>query len=219
MAEHSFFSSRVFDSGKPVDVTPPPRPPEDKKPRSTRRRRIALGAVAVVGLVALAVGGVFGARILSQKDATLTTPDQVAGLTRDTTDSARAAADDLRAAFAAGIDLDSSVGAVYKDPASSDHSVLLFGGTTLLWSPERDLDTLFGLVADGDGAVQGLHKVPAGPLGGVMKCGTTVTAGSQMTVCGWADHGSVAVGLFPGRSVDDAGTLLREMRPSVEKRH
>jgi hypothetical protein len=219
MPEDSFFSSQAFGSRDPVDVTPPPRPSDDRgKPRSSAKRRIALGLVAVVGLAALSVGGVFGARILSQKDATLGTPDRVAGLTRDTSEGALGTADDLRSAFAAGIDLDASVGAVYKDAASAEHSVLFFGGTTLLWSPEKDLDTLFGLVTDGDGAVRGLHRVPEGALGGVMKCGTTTTEGEQIAVCGWADHGSVGIGLFPGRTVDDAAKLFGEIRPAVETR-
>lgn len=219
MPEDSFFSSQVFDSRDPVDVTPPPRPSDgtEKSPWSTKRK-IALGAVALVGLAMLSVGGVFGARVLSQKDATLSTPDRVAGLTRDTSDGALGTADDLRSAFAAGIDLDESVGAVYKDAASAEHSVLLFGGTTLLWSPEKDLETLFALVTDGDGAVRGLRKVPEGSLGGVMKCGTTTTEGEEIAVCGWADHGSVGIGLFPGRTVDDAAKLFGEIRPAVEKR-
>ena len=41
-------------------------------------------------------------------------------------------------------------------------SVLLFGGTTLLWQPERDLDSLFRLMADETGGVTGLREVPAG---------------------------------------------------------
>jgi len=33
-----------------------------------------------------------------------------------------------------------------------------------------------------------------------------------MTVCGWADHGSIAVALFPGRTLDEAADLMRQMR-------
>jgi hypothetical protein len=208
---------------EPIDVTPPPRPARfafmDEPRRPSKGRRIAVVVGLVLGLGALSVLGFFGQRILSQKDATLTMPEQVAGLVRDDSERAQATADDLRSAFAAGIDLDESAGAVYTDPAASDRSVLLFGGTTLLWSPQRDLDTLFGLVADDSTALDGLHAVPAGELGGVMKCGTTPgDGGTTIPVCGWADHGSVAIGLFPGRSVDDAGALLLEMRGQIQTR-
>jgi hypothetical protein len=235
MADDSIFSPRYRGGSEPIDVTPPPRPAGDQEPfglgtgtdgdppsgspgGASTRRKIVLGVVAALGVVAFGVAGVFGARIVQQKDATLTPPESVAGLTRDDSETALSTADDLRSAFAAGIDLDQSVGAVYTDPGAAERSVLLFGGTTLLWSPERDLDTLFGLVADDAGAVEGLHEVDAGELGGVMKCGRTATEGGDISVCGWADHGSVAIGLFPGRGQDEAGSLLLEMREATQTR-
>jgi hypothetical protein len=225
MSDDSIFSGRRGPGapGEPVDVTPPPRPARfdfgDIPRRSSRGRKVITVVGLAVGVAALGVLGVFGARIWSQKDATLTMPDQVAGLNRNTSEQAQSTADDLRSAFAAGIDLDDSVGAVYADPEATDRSVLLFGGTTLLWSPERDLDTLFELVADDGAAIDGLHEVPAGSLGGVMKCGSTAgDGGTTIPVCGWADHGSVAIGLFPGRPSDEAGNLLREMREVIQSR-
>ena len=61
----------------------------------------------------------------------------MAGLQLNDSADAAATAEDLKAAFAAGIDLKSSVGAVYRDPAAADRSVLFFGGTALLWSPAK----------------------------------------------------------------------------------
>ena len=52
-----------------------------------------------------------------------------------------------------------------------------------------------------------------------MKCGATPGDGAaDIPVCGWADHGSVAIGLFPGRVADDAGSLLRDMRDAMQTR-
>ncbi|HEU4426172.1 MAG TPA: hypothetical protein VFR67_26845, partial [Pilimelia sp.] len=104
------------------------------------RRRVVLGSILALGLAGAAVFGVAGARILQQKDATLSAPERVAGLTRD--DSAQAAdmADYLRTALAAGLDLDATVGAVYNDPADADRGVLFYGGTALIFRPERELD-------------------------------------------------------------------------------
>lgn len=206
---------------RPVWEAAPSDEPADPGPRGpmSRRRKIVLGSVLVVGLAALGGIGVWGGRVISQQDTALSTPGSVAGLTLDDSADARATADDLKAAFAAGIDLKESVGAVYTDPAAADRSVLFFGGTALLWSPSKDLDTLFGLIGDESGAVTGIHEVPAGSLGGVMKCGTTtVDEGGSMAVCGWADHGSTAMALFPSRSPDEAGDLMLQMRSAVQQR-
>ncbi|GIF78335.1 hypothetical protein [Asanoa siamensis] len=220
-------NSPAAEQDEPIDVTPPvwaaspddPDEPEGPRPPLSRRRRIALVSVAAVGLAGLAAVGIWGGRIMSQQDTTLATPSSVAGLQLNNSADAASTAEDLKAAFAAGIDLKSSVGAVYTDPAATERSVLFFGGTALLWSPSKDLDTLFGLVGDESGAVEGVHEVAAGSLGGVMKCGNTaVDGGGNMAVCGWADHGATGMALFPSRSVDEAAGLMREMRDAVQTR-
>nr|MDT0662336.1 hypothetical protein [Micromonospora sp. DSM 115978] len=179
---------------------------------------IVLGAALAVGLVGAATLGTAGWRIATQRDASLQTPATVAGLTLDDSERAQATAEYLRTGLAADIALDASVGAVYADPADPARSVLLFGGTTLIWQPERDLDRLFRLVADDDAGVTGLREMRAGQFGGVLKCGTTATPEGDLAVCGWADHGSVALAMFPGRDVAEAGDLMREIRDSVQTR-
>ncbi len=220
-------TERPVDEGpEPVDLTDEPiqlsrrdpaLAPDAGRPAS-RRRRIALAAALAVGLAGVGALGVGGWRIVAQKDTSLDPPAEVAGLTRDDSERARTTADYLRDGFAADIDLDRSFGTVYRDPADAKRAVLVFGGTTLLWQPERDLDSLFGLMADETGKVTGLREVDAGRLGGVMKCGTTSGDGGDFVVCGWADHGSVVVGMFPGRSVDDSAALFRRLRETIQRR-
>jgi hypothetical protein len=67
--------------------------------------------------------------------------------------------------------------------------------------------------------VTGLHEVDAGELGGTMKCGSTTADGSDMTVCGWADHGSLALAMFPNRPEADSAALLREIRAAAQTRN
>ncbi|MEU5726063.1 hypothetical protein ABZ783_30145 [Micromonospora sp. NPDC047738] len=215
----------VDDGSEPVDLTDEPiqlsrRDPamEPERRPASRRRRIVLGAALAVGLAGLGALGVGGWRVLAQKDTTLDTPAKVAGLTRDDSEGARTTADYLRNGFAADIDLDRSFGTVYSDPADAKRAVLVFGGTTLLWQPERDLDTLFGLMADETGKVSGLHEVDAGRLGGVMKCGSTSGDGGDFAVCGWADHGSVVMAMFAGRPVDGSAVLFRQLREGIQSR-
>ncbi|MEU6078584.1 hypothetical protein [Micromonospora sp. NPDC047074] len=217
----------VSDGSEPIDLTDEPiqlsnRDPEDPAERRatrSRRRRLAWAAAALVGLAGVSVIGTMGWRVAQQKDAEVATPDRVAGLVRDDSERARSTADYLRSGFAADIELDSSFGTVYRDPADDKRSVLVFGGSTLLWQPERDLDSLFGLLTDETGKVTGLREVPAGRLGGVMKCGTTSGDGGDFAICGWADHGSVVMAMFPGRTVDDAGGLFRAMRDEMQTRN
>ncbi|GAB3519543.1 hypothetical protein [Phytohabitans suffuscus] len=207
---------------QPIDVTPPPGEPVEEPPATSPRRRrarlVVLGSLATVGLVGAAFVGTIGWRVMQEKDASLQTPVEVAGLRLDESARAQETADYLRTAIGARIDLDQSIGVVYADPASANRSVLLFGGTTLIWTPGSDLDTLFELLSDDTGAVNDLHEVDAGGLGGVMKCGESVAPEGNTTVCGWADHGSVVLALLPGRTQDEGGALLRQIRGSIQKR-
>jgi hypothetical protein len=190
--------------------------PEPEEPaRPSRTRRIVLSSLLAVGLAGAAVLGYAGWTIASQKDATLTTPATVAGLRLDTSAEGKSTADYLRTALSAEVQLDKAVAAVYDD---GKESVLFLGGTGLIWTPEDDLDTAFGLISDAQGSVTGLHKVPAGKLGGTMKCGTTVTDDGNMSVCGWADHGSLALAMFPSRSESDAAALLVQIRDAAQTR-
>ncbi|SDZ26795.1 hypothetical protein SAMN05444365_108157 [Micromonospora pattaloongensis] len=220
MPDDDILAGRRAVEPEPIDVTPPPRESaaDQRKRPPSRSKMITVVAVAAVGLVGAGFLAAAGWRVAQQKDATLGTPARAAGLVLDESERAFATADYLRTALAARIDLDTSIGAVYADPADSKRSVLLFGGTTLLWSPERDLDTLFDVVSDDAGSVSGLREVSAGKLGGVMKCGTTRSEDGDIAVCGWADHGSVALGMFPGRRPADAGTLLRDLRAAIQHR-
>ncbi|MFY1651549.1 hypothetical protein ACN27J_11715 [Solwaraspora sp. WMMB762] len=213
------------DRQEPVDVTPDAQPtPGDGEGRGRGvragrgRRVVVIGSLAALGVLGVGLLGSTGLRIVAQKDASLSAPDEAAGLVRDDGEQARSTADYLHSAFAAGIDLDQSTAAVYRDPSAADRSVLVFGGTALLWSPEHDLDALLEIVGDEEGSVTGVHQVPAGTYGGVMKCGSTPTGDQEMPVCGWADHGSIAVALFPGRTVGESAALLADLRMDLQQR-
>lgn len=187
------------------------------------RRRLAVRWVVLVGLagavvVLLAVLGPVGWRVAHRTGITLSTPGRVAGLTLDNSADARQTMDYLRTAVAAKVSLDSTIGAVYQDPGSADRKVLFFGGTSAQLSPAKALDQALSLLNDDTGTVTGLHDVSAGPSGGVAKCGSSNGDGGAMPVCGWADNGSLAIGLFPGRTDAAAATLLLDLRAAVERR-
>jgi hypothetical protein len=208
-------------SDSPIDIGPVElveEPPVETSASRRRLRLILLVTLLVVAVAGLAVLGYTAWQITTQKDATLVAPTQVGTLRLDESDDAKSTADYLQTALAAEVDLDKTVAGVYQDSAASGKDVLFFGGTTLIWTPESDLDTAFNLISDNQGAVTDLHDVSAGHLGGTMKCGTTKSDSADLTVCGWADHGSLALAMFTNRTPADSATLLRQLRDAAESR-
>jgi hypothetical protein len=212
-------SEPIEVGGEPFALSGPEEQDSSQVKPPSRTRTIVLSSVLAVGLAGVAVMGWTAWRISSQKDATLTAPPAVAGLKIDDSEDGLSTAEYLTTALSAEVDLDKSVGAVYTDGSAADRSVLFFGGTTLIWTPESDLDTAFGLISDNQGAVANLHEVPAGDLGGTMKCGTTTTDEGDIAVCGWADHGSLALAMFPNRTEGESAKLLREIRIATQTRN
>jgi hypothetical protein len=214
-----------FDAAEPIEIAEPfvltPDGDEGQEQAEPQRhspiRRVILLALLVIAVAGLGTLGYAGWQIGTQKDATLTAPDQIGDLRLDSSDDGLQTADYLQTALDAEVNLDKTVGAVYAD--SAGHSVLFFGGTATIWSPDTQLSNAFGLISDKQGAVTGLHKIDAGKLGGTMKCGTTKSDDGTLAVCGWADHGCLAVAMFPNQPVSAAAPLLRTIRDATQKRH
>ncbi|HET6478717.1 MAG TPA: hypothetical protein VFG35_01570 [Actinoplanes sp.] len=192
------------------------------EPRRAQRARRRIRRVLLNGLVAVTVAGVAATgwvawRIVSKKDVVLSTPNSIDSLNLDLSDDGKVLADSLRNQLAARIDLNIAVGAVYLD--GTGRNVLFLGGTKLLWAPESVLDSAFSVIADIEGSsVSDLHTVDAGDLGGTMKCGSTKTDNGDVTVCGLADHGSLALAEFIGRGDPESATLLRRVRSATQTR-
>ncbi|XVU28891.1 hypothetical protein ACQPZJ_18075 [Actinoplanes sp. CA-054009] len=168
----------------------------------SQRRRIltALTLCAVAAVVWV------GWPLVSQRNTRLSTPDTVGPLRLDLSDDGRATADHLKTVLSDGVAVKTAVGAVYLD--GTGHNVRFLGGTKSMWAPGSVLNSAFGLLDE----TTDLHSVDAGSLGGTMRCGRTHTA----TVCGWADHGSLALAEFTGRSEPESAKLLRQIRSAAE---
>jgi hypothetical protein len=185
-------------------------------PINLKKVAIVCGALAGVALLGSAV--VYGPtvlRVTQQSDTKVSTPAQVGAFTMDSSDDAMNTAEYVRDAIAAEVNLDKSIGAIYKDQTQT---VILVAGTARVWKPESSLSTAFKAISDDNGAVRDIHDVDAGDLGGVMRCGVTVDKEGEIAVCGWADNGSVAVALFPGRPVTDAANAMLQLRKAIEHR-
>jgi hypothetical protein len=189
---------------------------EEKSPPS-RAKKIALSGLLAVTVVGLGFLAYAGWSVATEKDATLTAPDTIGTLKLDSSEEGRSTSDYLQSALAAEIGLDKAAGGIYTD--GSANKILFFGGTALIWSPQSDLQTAFDLTADDSSPVTSLHDVDPGILGGEMKCGNTKVDETAMSVCGWADHGSIAMAMFPGRPNAESATLMVQIREAAQKRN
>jgi hypothetical protein len=229
----SCYAPLVVDAAGNETTAPSPdlielHEPSSEPPQPSRRSRPLSIALAVLAAIVIVLGTITGptlVRIFQQKDATLELPERVssggAELKRDDSPVAKEHASDLVAILRAQIiDLDGSVGAVYNTPSGdAAHSIMIVGGTTMFWNPEGELDTVLRFISESsDDPLKDLAAVDPGPLAGTMKCGTTEMDNAPMAICGWADHGSIAIALFPGRSTSEATGLLRDLRAASLKR-
>jgi hypothetical protein len=107
--------------------------------------------------------------------------------------------------------------ALYADAANRQRQVTLFGTTRLISSPSRDLDnTMQQLV--GDLQLAEVRAFEPGPMGGDQRCAQGRLDGRAITVCGWADHGSLAIGMFTGRTDVEGAAMLQTVRARVLRR-
>jgi hypothetical protein len=190
-----------------------------RRPGLLRPRNLVLVGLSVVTLTLAIIFGPIAWDVWHEKDVRIATPPKIAGLTLDDSQGAHDTIDYLRTAIETGVSLKKTTGAVYADEAGESRSVLFVGGIGVLVSPDEALTKTFALITDDSGGVEGVHEVAAGALGGTMKCGSTRTDGGSMAVCGWADHGSLGIAMFPNRPVDQSAELLRSIRKAVQNRH
>ncbi len=195
----------------------------DDTSHDRRRGRRALWLSIGLLILLIAVAAVVIAYIAKPNPGAVGAPTHVAGLTLDRQSNASDTAEYLRSAVAAGMNLDSSVGAVYSDGSGDAHSVIFVGGTTTAGSTSARLKSLFGLLDDGTDGVANVTHEPAGKLGGLVDCATTTqsdvadaSASESMAACGWADGNTVGLALFPNRSISDALALFGQMRSALE---
>jgi hypothetical protein len=207
--------------GEPTDITADAVAAAEQERRGSglrRVRNIMLIVLAVAVVVAGVIVGPTAWQVIQQRNTKVTAPDRVADLQQNTGDGATETAEYIRDAIDTEVSLSASVGAVYWDGTNQDRSILFAGGSLRLWAPSSGLDDAFKVITDDTGGVRDVRTVPAGPLGGVMHCGTTKTDEGDISVCGWADHGSLAVALFPSRGVDESAKLMLDFRTAMERR-
>ncbi|WP_229076473.1 hypothetical protein [Actinoplanes sp. DH11] len=212
------------ESPDPVEIAAGPfrlvETTDQEREQTTGSRRkirtVLLIALLTITLAGAATLGYVAWQVNTQRHTTLSIPASIGNLKLDDSEEATSTADYLQSAISAEITMDKAVGGVYS--GDDKKSVLFFGGTALFWTPDSELENAFTLLGDEEGSVTGIHEVDAGSLGGTMKCGSTTADGTPLSVCGWADHGSLAVAMFLDRPETEAAPLLREIRTATQTR-
>jgi hypothetical protein len=198
--------------GQPRGYGPPPPPP-----RRRRRKWPYVMMFFVLAPAACCGGTVLWAKTyVEQYPASIAAEADVPGLTRTSDRSRAKAADELLAAIESEQIDEQSVRLLYTD--SRKRATTVAATTRLIVDPGNDLDDRFTKLT-ARFSLAASEPVDAGPLGGHQRCASGSSGGRTVAVCGWADHGSLAVGVFGGRTVNEAATLLGTIRSAVLKRN
>lgn len=212
---------------RPPEWTPPPPPsgpryPVPQYPPGYRRRRrwpwvLAVIVLLVVGCCCCCVS--WFRPYAEEYPAAAALPPQAAGLVKLDDPASRAASAKLELQVRARTWLAEDVFAgIYAEPGPEQRRVVIFGATLFVLDPKDRLETAFGELT-GELNVTGAREVPAGPAGGYQVCGQGRDGDEAVTVCGWADHGSLAIGVFSGRGGEQSAGLLRELRGAIVTRN
>lgn len=215
----------VYQPPVPGPGFAPPPPPKKGK-----GLKITLGVVGGVFLVCAVIACVAFYPIYRDAGAHVSAPPTLpGGLTKQTSDEADALKSSMETDLKGSIDsIEEVETGVYSDEKDDDptHIVVMVAATGTFFSPGSEVDAAFR----GFGSNSGLTTVtspteyPAGNLGGTAKCGSsqynlgTGTQSLKVSMCVWADHGSVGMVLFMGQDVSTASSRFVAIREAVQTR-
>ena len=224
---------RTLDLPVHERVPPPPPPPlppqpprkpwppvrEGWQPPSLRRRRRRKWPWVLLVMLVFCGGccGVtyrWGKQFYDQYPSAANTAATVTGLTAVDDAAAATSAVAMRKAFDSDQLDESRFTVVYADTANGRARVIVFGATRFITDPTKALtDGLQKLTPIVE--LSGVRDVDAGSLGGTARCGSGRLSGRTVSVCAWADHGSLGGATFASRGISTSGPLLQRIRASI----
>lgn len=196
--------------------TPAPAPP----PRRGKGLKITLGVIGAVFLVCAVISCVFLYPVIAASGTTVTAPATLpGGLNKETSDEMQKIVDEMERDLRNDVgDVDQVAAGIYSDGDAQKLVVLVAATSTVLF-PDDEIEEAFnGFNATAGGGVGGQVDYPAGDLGGTVKCASGTEDDLPMTLCAWADHGSVGIAIFIGRDLKESSDLFLQIRPLVESR-
>jgi hypothetical protein len=108
--------------------------------------------------------------------------------------------------------VDETFAAVYRDRLGK--RVVIFGTIGLRLTPESDLEDEMSRLRSRY-ALATPQSLDTDVRGYYQQCAVGVANGTNVVVCGWADHGSLGIALFNRRSLPESAALLAEFRDAM----
>jgi hypothetical protein len=173
--------------------------------------------LSLFAITAACCGGVvtWAKPYVDQYPASIVGNAEVPGLRSSTDAARRRAAQELLDVIVSNQADEDAASMLWTD--SHQRGVLVVVTTRFVNHPDGDLTKRFDQLTK-TLKLTGVTAVDPGPLGGTERCGAGASSGRAVAVCGWADHGSLGVGVFSGRSQAEAADLLGTIRASIVKR-
>ena len=210
-------SAPPFQPSAPPFPGPGPAFPPPPPPRRGKGLKITLGILAALFLVCAVGCGVFLYPIIAANGTTVTAPETLpGGLKKQTSEEMQTIVDQMERDLRNDVgDVDQVAAGIYSS-GDPQKLVVLVAATSTVVFPDDELDDAFK--GFNSGSLGGQTSYPAGDLGGTVKCATGTEDDLPMTLCAWADHGSVGIGVFINRELKEASDLFLQIRPAVESR-
>lgn len=187
----------------------PPPPPQPRR----RRRKWPWVLLTMLALTVACCCGCAGLikPYFDQYPATVVQSATVPGFSADTDRTAADLADEVADQVGTGQWDELSFTLQRKDGKGQ---VALGGATKFVTDPDQALGDALNRVT-GLLKLNGVADADPGPMGGHQRCGSGTALKKTVAVCGWADHGSIAVGVFTGRTPAEAADAMRTIRPVI----
>lgn len=199
----------------PVYNPTPPVPP--KKGKGLKITFSIIGAVFLICAIAACV---FLYPVFSEGSAHVSAPATLPGdLKKDDSAEMQKVVDEMES------DLRNDVGSVDEVAAGIYSSgdpqklVIIVAATSTILFPDSELDDAFkGFNDSSNAGLTTQTEYDAGKFGGKLKCSTGTSDEVKMTLCAWADHGSVGIGVFINRDSAESAAMFVQIREAVQTR-
>jgi hypothetical protein len=152
-----------------------------------------------------------------QYPASVNTTATVPGLTRIDDASAKNSAEQLQKSLTSDHLDESGFTVAYQDASNKQQRVLVFGATRFITNPTRDLEASIHKLGTKI-QVSDVREIDPGVFGGEQRCAAARLDGRSATLCGWSDHGVIAIAVFQGKQLEAASLAMQNIRGSIIQR-